>query len=91
MKFAYVYYRIDLAQAGVAATRIDALLDAMAVHCCRPPRRMNRCGDPATWMEMYEGIADFATFSAALDSAAQTADCAAFVRGERHLECFFPV
>jgi hypothetical protein len=40
-------------------------------------------------MEAYEGIADFTAFAAALTSAVQTVDCAAFTQGERHLECFF--
>ncbi|KVW99569.1 DUF4936 family protein [Thiobacillus denitrificans] len=89
MKSVYVYYRIDPVQASLAATRIDALLDTMATPCSQPPRRLNRCDDAATWMEIYEGIADFAAFAAALNAAVQTADCAAFTRGERHLECFF--
>ena len=90
MKHAYVYYRIDPLQAGLAAARIDALLETMATHCSQPPRRLSRCDDTATWMEIYEGIAGFAAFSAALNSAVQTVGCAAFTQGERHLECFFP-
>jgi hypothetical protein len=88
VKSAYVYYRIDPAQASLAAARINALLAAMAEHCIQPPRRMVRCDDAGTWMETYEGIADFAAFAKALDVAAQRFDCAAFTRGERHLECF---
>ncbi|OZA13947.1 MAG: DUF4936 domain-containing protein [Hydrogenophilales bacterium 17-62-8] len=88
MSSAYVYYRIDPAQADLAAARIDALLDAMAAHCRHPPRRMSRCDGPETWMEIYEGIADFAAFAAALNAAALPLGCAAFTRGERHLECF---
>jgi hypothetical protein len=86
MKFAYVYYRIDPTQARLAANRVDALLDAMAAYCSEPPRRLERCDDAATWMEIYAGIADFAAFAAALDVAG--VDCAAFTLGERHLECF---
>jgi hypothetical protein len=88
VKSAYVYYRIDPAQADLAATRIEALLNALAAHCSQPPRRMARCDDAATWMEIYEGIADFAAFAAAMNAAGQTFDCAAFTRGERHVECF---
>jgi len=88
VKSAYVYYRVDPAQAGLAATRIDALLSTMAAHCSQRPRRLNRCDDPATWMEIYEGIADFVTFAAALNAAAQTYNCGEFAQGERHLECF---
>jgi hypothetical protein len=88
VKCAYVYYRIDPAQAGLAAARIDALLNTIAAHCRQPPRRLNRCDDAATWMEIYEGIADFAAFAAALSAAVQAHGCAAFTQGERHLECF---
>jgi hypothetical protein len=84
----YVYYRIDPAQAPLAAARIDALLDMMAVHCSAPPRRLQRCDDASTWMEIYEGIADRAVFSAALHAAVAAQGCAAFIQGDRHLECF---
>ena len=60
----------------------------MAAYCSKPPRRLERCDDSATWMETYEGIAHFAAFSAALDAAMAGIDCAAFILGERHLECF---
>jgi hypothetical protein len=88
VKSVYVYYRIDPAQMQLAAGRVDALLNAMAPYCGAPPRRLNRCDNAAMWMEIYEGIADFGTFSAALRAAAQTFDCATFTQGERHLECF---
>jgi hypothetical protein len=88
VRHAYIYYRIDPAQAALAATRIDALLDALTPYCKHPPRRLQRCDDPATWMEIYDGITDFAAFSAALDAALQTHDCMAAIVGERHLECF---
>ncbi|HWR76198.1 MAG TPA: DUF4936 family protein [Thiobacillus sp.] len=88
MKCAYVYYRIDPAQASLAAARIDALLSTMAAHCSQPPRRLIRCDDAATWMEIYEGIAAFTTFAAALNAAVRTFNCAEFAQGERHLECF---
>jgi hypothetical protein len=88
VRHAYIYYRVDPAQASLAATRIDALLHAMAAHCGRTPRRLKRCDDPNTWMEIYEDIADFEAFCASLDSAVTVSDCTAFIHGERHLECF---
>lgn len=84
----YVYYRIDPAQAALAAARIDALLDVLAAHCRRPPRRLARCDDPATWMETYEGVADLEAFSADLNAAVRALGCEAFTHGKRHLECF---
>ncbi|MBW8457290.1 MAG: DUF4936 family protein [Thiobacillus sp.] len=89
MKHAYVYYRIDPVQAGLAAVRINTLLETMSPHCSQLPRRLSRCDDATTWMEIYEDIADFAAFVAALNSAVQMIGCAAFTQDERHLECFF--
>ena len=88
MTSAYVYYRIDSEHMALAAARIDALLGAMAMYCDAPPRRLSRCDDTTTWMEVYEGIADFSAFATALDTAARTFECSTFIRGERHLECF---
>lgn len=88
MTSVYIYYRIDPAQAPLAAARTDALLDAMAAHCATPPRRLRRCDDAWTWMEVYEGIADKAAFAAALDAAVETHGGLTFIQGERHLECF---
>ena len=88
MKQAYIYYRIDPEQADLASACIASLLTAMAKHCSQPPRRLIRCDDPSTWMEVYEGIADFPAFSIALKQAALEFDCVAFTDGDRHLECF---
>ncbi|MBN8762251.1 MAG: DUF4936 domain-containing protein [Thiobacillus sp. 63-78] len=88
MRHAYVYYRIDPAQARLAALRGDALLDALTRYCSQPPRRLRRCDDPSTWMEIYEGITDFAAFSAALERAVLELGCIGTTVGERHLECF---
>lgn len=88
MKHAYVYYRINPAQADLAAARIDSLLLVLAPYCSQPPRRLRRCDDPLMWMEIYEGIADLAAFSSALDLAVLDSDCARHTLGERHLECF---
>ena len=88
MRHAYVYYRIDLAQAGLAASRIDTLLASMAAFCSRPPRRLIRCKNPETWMEIYEDIPDMGQFVAALDDSVATLRCSDFTLDERHLECF---
>jgi len=88
VKSAYVYYRIAPGEAAAAADKVDALLGRMAGHCRQPPRRLSRCDDPATWMEIYEGIADYAAFAAALSAAALSFGCETFTQGERHLECF---
>ncbi len=88
MRAAYVYYRIDPARAEEAAGCVDALLSAMTPHCAMPPRRLCRCDDADTWMEIYEGIADWSGFSAALAQAVLNCGVVRHVLGERHLECF---
>lgn len=87
MRDVYVYYRIEPRMAERAATQINALLDALTSHCARS-RRAQRCDDPATWMEVYEGVDDLDSFSVALDDTVSALDCAAFTCGERHVECF---
>lgn len=88
MQHVYVYYRVDLSQADRAATQIDQLLLAMAPHCGQAPRRLTRCDDPSTWMEVYEKIAQPELFLAALQTAVDALGCTAFIRDGRHLECF---
>ncbi len=88
MRAAYVYYRVDPARAGEADARISALLNAMTPYCAFAPRCMARCDDPQTWMEIYEGIADWAAFLDALDTQVNARHLDACITGERHLECF---
>jgi hypothetical protein len=90
VRHVYIYYRIDPAQASAAARAIDALLAQLVPHCAHPPRRMHRCNDPTTWMEIYAGIANFPVFAAALSESVQALNCTSFIQGERHLECFAP-
>ena len=73
---------------SLEAERIDALLQAMAPHCGMPPRRLVRCGDATTWLEIYEGIANWPAFEAALRARLAALRVADVVDGERHLECF---
>ena len=88
MRHAYVYYRVAPAHAVAAAAQADALLRAMAPHCGPPPRRLVRCDDTSTWMEIYEDIADWPAFAAALRAAEAQTGLAALIDGDRHLECF---
>jgi hypothetical protein len=84
----FVYYRIDPTQAAAAARAVDALLVQLAPYCDTPPRRLARCDEPELWMEVYEGIVDFASFARQLDEAVRVLDCHRFIEGERHLESF---
>ena len=88
MESVYVYYRVDPAHANSAASRIDTLMDLMAIHCSQPPRRLTRCNDATMWMEIYEGMADPAAFLEAMQGEVARLRCDDFISGERHLECF---
>ncbi len=88
MTCVYIYYRIDPQQTELAASRIDTLLSELTGYCNRPPRRLIRCDDQTTWMEIYEGIADMQAFAVALNAAVQAHRCCDFTLKERHLECF---
>ncbi len=88
MRHAYIYYRVAPAQASQAASRVDTLLQALAAHCTQPPRRLARCDDAATWMEVYEGIADWPAFEAAMQAALKALQLDVHIDGARHLECF---
>jgi hypothetical protein len=85
---AYVYYRVDPLNAAAAAACADRLLQALAAHCAQSPRRLQRCDDASTWMEIYPGIADWSAFAQALPAAFGASGLPAHIVGERHLECF---
>jgi len=88
VRHAYIYYRVDAAQAARAAARVDTLLRALAPYCGAPPRRLVRCDDATTWMEVYEDIADWPAFEAALQERLDALGIAGLLDGPRHLERF---
>lgn len=88
MRHAYVYYRVDPVAAPRAAAGVDALFATLSAYCNMPPRRLMRCDDATTWMEVYEGIADWPGFSAAMAEHLRTSPLAPLIDGERHVEWF---
>ena len=88
MRHVYIYYRVDPALAATAARGIDTLLAELAPYCATPPRRLTRCDEPELWMEVYEGVADFAAFSRRIDEMVELLGCHRLIEGERHLESF---
>ena len=88
MRHAYIYYRINPAQAEPAARAVDALLAMLAPQCAIPPRRLARCDEPDLWMEVYEDIFDFTYFSQHIDEATRVLGIDRYIEGERHLESF---
>ncbi len=63
----YVYYKIAPEQAGALSGRVKALLDSIEKQTGIRGRWMRRRDDPATYMEVFEGVKDEAAFEALLE------------------------
>ena len=87
----YIYYRIrddidrDDAHAGVRAMQA-----ALAARTSVRGRLMERRGDDATWMEIYESVADAAAFEVALAAETEAHGLAGLIEpgSARHIERF---
>lgn len=88
MRHVYVYYRIDAARTAQLAACVDALFAALRAYCTTPPRRLRRCDDASTWMEVYEGVRDAAAFAATMNEQVAQLGLDALISGGRHVECF---
>ena len=62
----YVYYKVEPARLEEVRTAVEKLFSALVRHCGVRGRWMRRRDDPATCMEVYEGITDTAQFEATL-------------------------
>lgn len=84
----YVYYRVT--QASQATPLAHELLAMMKQKTGIVGRLLRKRDDPATWMEIYEGVQDAPAFERSL------AECVEATRfegvlppgGARHVECF---
>ena len=63
----YVYYRVDPARLGELRVAIEGLFRTVERETGVRGRWMHRCDDPATYMEVYEGVADDTAFDALLE------------------------
>ena len=63
----YVYYRIDAGQLDVLRLSVEALFKVIKRETGVRGRWMCRRDDPATYMEVYEGVRDAAAFEALLE------------------------
>jgi hypothetical protein len=83
----FVWYRVagDPAQARGA---VNGLMQDIAKRTGVIGRLLMRAGTPPTWMEVYDKVADAATFEAAYVEAVARADVAAHMPEGRNLERF---
>ena len=62
----YVYYKVDPARLEEVRTQVEKLFAAVERRCGVRGRWMRRRDDPATYMEVYEGVSDEKAFEDAL-------------------------
>lgn len=62
----YVYYRVDADRVSVLRPQVERLFGQIHRRLGVRGRWMRRRDDPATYMEVYEGVADDAAFEALL-------------------------
>lgn len=62
----YVYYRVDSDRVSVLRPQVERLFEQVQKQFGVRGRWMRRRDDPATYMEVYEGVADDAAFDALL-------------------------
>ncbi|HXM83689.1 MAG TPA: DUF4936 family protein [Burkholderiales bacterium] len=63
----YVYYKLDPERLSELRPAIEALFKVVERELGVRGRWMRRRDDPATYMEVYEGVADEAAFEVLLD------------------------
>ena len=62
----YVYYRVDADRVSVLRPQVEKLFEQIHRRLGVRGRWMRRRDDPATYMEVYEGVADDAAFEVLL-------------------------
>jgi hypothetical protein len=84
----YIYYRV--AQPAQALAHVQNLQAELKDGLGIAGRWLRRRDDPATWMEIYEGVEDAIAFEQCLAAAVQRLDFAAVLDAgtSRHMECF---
>ena len=63
----YVYYRIDPARLNEVRAAVEELFRVVERETSIRGRWMHRRDDPATYMEVYEGVPDEVAFEALLE------------------------
>jgi quinol monooxygenase YgiN len=78
----YVYYRVDPARRDELRRAIENLFSAIEKETGVRGRWMHRRDEPATFMEVYEGVTDERAFEALLERETAALDL------DRHTESF---
>jgi hypothetical protein len=67
----YVYYKIDPTHLGKLRSAVQAMFQALQRECGVHGRWLHRRDDPATYMEVYDGVSDAAGFQRLLAQASE--------------------
>ena len=85
----YVYYQVPKDNLASVRRAVMALLSEVQASTGVLGRLARRRDDPATWMEIYEGIVDLESFERALQETAQGHELNALLApSRRHTEIF---
>ena len=93
MRSLFIYYKVDLAQRDAALAAIRVALGEVEGATGASARLMCRVEDPATWMEVYENVADIGALERALDAVVRAHALERFMKAgtQRHAERFQPL
>lgn len=67
----YVYYKVDPARLGELRSAVRAMFQTLERECGVRGRWLHRRDDPATYMEVYDGVSDAAGFQRMLAYASE--------------------
>jgi len=82
----YVYYKIDLQRLAALRALVAEMFERIERQTGVRGRWLHRRDDPATYMEIYEGVKDAAAFEALLER--EGAKLGRILAGGRKLEVF---
>ena len=84
----YIYYHVG--QPDRARDLVRSIQASVVEQSGIAGRFLTKRDDPATWMEIYEGVTDTAALEACLAGCVKAANFASVVAdgGTRHIECF---
>lgn len=83
----YIWYRVA-ADDRDTELAIRGMMARLACRTGHSGRLLKKLGEPGLWMEVYEDIADVASFSWQLAASVDEYDIEMFIDGPRHTECF---
>lgn len=86
----YIYYRVDAAKTDACAVAVQKLLAAVQKRTGIQGRVLKKRNESLLWMEIYEPVADEASFEWELAEAVAASGITALLQAgsARHTECF---